>query len=164
MTIWNLYRSKDRVRVTALIKTGSSGVHLFGIIGRVVLTLGLWLAAIWMVGSISAQTTSGYLTLASSISTVVGNGTAGYSGDNGAAATAELSAPSAIALDANGDLYIADSGNNRIRKVDGTTGSISTVAGNGTAGYSGDGVLASSAEMSSPSGIAVDSAGNLYIA
>jgi len=94
---------------------------------------------------------------------VAGIGTAGYSGDDGAATAAELNSPSGIAVDAIGDLYIADSGNNVIRKVS-PSGQISTIAGDGTAGYSGDGGSATRAELNSPFGIALDSVGNLYIA
>jgi sugar lactone lactonase YvrE len=98
------------------------------------------------------------------ISTVAGNGTAGYNGDGVAATSAELNQPSgAVALDGAGNLYIADYNNQRIRKVTAATGLISTVAGNGTAGYNGDGVAATSAELNSPTGVAVDGAGNLYI-
>jgi sugar lactone lactonase YvrE len=96
-------------------------------------------------------------------STVAGNGTYGYSGDGSAATSAELDYPSGVAVDSAGNIYIADTGNNRIRKVD-TSGNISTVAGNGTEGYSGDGVAATSAELYQPRGVAVDSAGNIYIA
>ncbi|HXW16835.1 MAG TPA: choice-of-anchor D domain-containing protein [Candidatus Acidoferrales bacterium] len=97
------------------------------------------------------------------INTVAGDGTAGYSGDSGPAISAELYYPSGVAVDSAGNLYIADTYNNRIRKVN-TSGTISTVAGNGTAGYSGDGGAATSAELDGPSDVAVDSAGNLYIA
>jgi sugar lactone lactonase YvrE len=96
------------------------------------------------------------------ITTVAGNGTSGFSGDGGSATNAELSFPEAIAVDNAGNLYIADTDNNRVRKVSG--GVISTVAGNGTAGYSGDGGVATSAQLSLPEGVAVDSVGNLYIA
>jgi sugar lactone lactonase YvrE len=105
------------------------------------------------------------------ITTVAGNGTAGFSGDGGPAINAELSAPMGVALDSAGNLYIADSGNQRIRKV--SNGVITTVAGNGTlvsnngpgtGGYSGDGGPAISAELNNPTGIALDSAANLYIA
>jgi hypothetical protein len=88
---------------------------------------------------------------------------AGFSGDGGPATTASLSDPMGLALDNGGNLYIADQGNNRIRKVS-STGTITTVAGNGVYSYTGDGGLAIAAEMESPTGVAVDSAGNLYIA
>jgi hypothetical protein len=97
------------------------------------------------------------------ITTVAGNGVAGYSGDGGAATNAELSFPSGVSIDGAGDLYIADQGNNRIRAVT-PDGTILTIAGNGTAGYSGDGGAATNAELSFPSGVAIDGAGNLYIA
>ena len=73
------------------------------------------------------------------INTVAGNGTPGYSGDGGAATSAQLNSPSRMAVDSSGDLFIADTGNNVIREVVQATGNIITVAGNGTAGYSGDG-------------------------
>jgi len=97
------------------------------------------------------------------ISTVAGTGIAGYSGDGGPAASAQLSAPKGLALDSSGNLYIADTNNNRVRKVT-PGGTVSTVAGNGTYGYSGDGGPAASAELSNPLGLAFDSSGNLYIA
>jgi uncharacterized protein (TIGR03437 family) len=97
------------------------------------------------------------------ISTVAGNGTAGYSGDGGPATSAQLYRPMGVAVGSTGNLYIADSGNQRIRKVT-PDGTISTVAGNGTQAYSGDGGPAISAELSLPGAVAVDSAGNLYIA
>ncbi len=93
---------------------------------------------------------------------MAGNGTAGFSGDNGPATSAELNVPAGVAVDSAGNLYIADYGNNRIRKV--SNGVITTVAGNGTAGFSGDNGPATSAELNMPGGVAVDSAGNLYIA
>jgi sugar lactone lactonase YvrE len=96
------------------------------------------------------------------ITTVAGNGTPGFSGDGGPATSAELSNPSGVALDAAGSLYIADTLNNRIRKV--SNGVISTVAGNGTSGFSGDFGLATSAELFCPGGVALDAAGSLYIA
>ena len=98
------------------------------------------------------------------ITTVAGDGICGYSGDGGAAAAAELNAPAGIAADAAGDLFIADSGNEVIREVDQATGAITTVAGSGTYGYSGDGGAATSAALACPSAVAVDSAGNLFIA
>ena len=97
------------------------------------------------------------------ISTVAGTGTAGFSGDGGAATDARLNNPQGVALDGAGNLYIGDTSNHRIRKVD-TAGVISTVAGSGTGGHSGDGGAATAAQLNSPRGVALDGAGNLYIA
>jgi len=96
------------------------------------------------------------------ISTVAGNGIQGYSGDGGAATSAQLYYPYSVAVDAAGNLFIADFENNRIRKVT-PGGVISTVAGNGTAGFSGDGGPATSAQLYLPWGVAPDTAGNLFI-
>jgi uncharacterized protein (TIGR03437 family) len=96
------------------------------------------------------------------LTVVAGNGLRGYSGDGGPATSASLSQPQAVAVDANGDLYIADSNNNRIRRV--RAGVITTVAGNGVSGFSGDGGAATSAQLRLPSGVALDGSGNLYIA
>ncbi len=97
------------------------------------------------------------------VSTYAGTTTIGYSGDGGYAKNAELNQPSGIATDAFGNLYIADEGNNRIRMVKKSTGIITTVAGRGLSGFKGDGGPADSAEISGPTGIAVDAAGNIYI-
>lgn len=96
------------------------------------------------------------------VTTVAGNGLEGYGGDGGSAANAELDTPTGIAIDAGGNLYIADSHNNRIREV--SNGIITTIAGTGTAGYSGDGGRATSAQLDHPAAVAVDAGGNLYIA
>jgi len=96
------------------------------------------------------------------ISTIAGTGTAGYTGDGAAATAAELNVPGGIALDKSGNLYIADTANSRIRKV--ASGTISLLAGNGTAGHTGDSGSATSAELQLPSGLAVDSSGNLFVA
>ncbi len=96
------------------------------------------------------------------ITTVAGNGTYGYNGDNLPAANAELAGPRGIALDGAGNIYVADPGNDRIRKIS-TSGMITTVAGTGTAGYNGDGIPATAAELWTPYAIACDGAGNLYI-
>ncbi len=96
------------------------------------------------------------------LGTYAGNGTSRYSGDGNEALSAQLQAPNNIAYDSQGNLYISDSENNRIRKVD-TTGGISTIAGTGISGYFGDGGPAAQAELSSPNGIAVDLNDNLYI-
>jgi uncharacterized protein (TIGR03437 family) len=96
------------------------------------------------------------------ITTVAGNGTLGFSGDNGPALSAELNGPTGVAVDSAGNLYIADTLNNRIRKV--SNGVITTVAGNGNPGFGGDNGPATSAQLYYPGGIVLDSAGSLYIA
>jgi hypothetical protein len=99
------------------------------------------------------------------ITTYVGTGgTSGYSGDGSVATGAVLNSPQSVVLDAAGNLYIADTGNNAIRVVLEATGKITTVAGGNGAGYSGDGSAATSAKLASPSGVAIDVIGNLYIA
>ncbi len=98
------------------------------------------------------------------INTVVSNGTPGYSGDGGPASQAQIGWFFDIEVDAGGNLYIADPFNNRIRRVDRTTGIITTVAGNGTRGYSGDGGLAIYASLCHPNDVTIDAEGNLYIA
>jgi uncharacterized protein (TIGR03437 family) len=95
--------------------------------------------------------------------TGVGPGPGGFSGDGGPAANASLNKPFGLSLDSAGNLYFADSGNNRIRKVD-TNGIITTVAGIGTAGSAGDGGLATKAQLARPWDVKVDSAGDLFIA
>jgi hypothetical protein len=102
------------------------------------------------------------------ISTVAGNGSAGYSGDGGLATAATLNGPSSLAFDASGNMYIADSDNLVIREVNATTGIISTVVGNGSSCYPttaacGDGGVATSASFSFPLNITFDLSGNLYI-
>jgi sugar lactone lactonase YvrE len=97
------------------------------------------------------------------ITTVAGNGAATFAGDGGPATNAALNAPIGVALDAGGNLYIADTVNNRIRRV-GTNGIITTVAGTNAAGFSGDGGPATNANLNGPTGLALDAAGNLYIA
>ncbi|MGB6942150.1 MAG: Ig-like domain repeat protein [Bryobacteraceae bacterium] len=108
---------------------------------------------IWRVDAVSGIITS-----------IAGGGNSGSIGDGGPATSASLNTPVGIAIDASGNIFIADSGNNRIRRVDATTGIITTVAGNGTAAFAGDGGLATAASLNSPDGVAVDTAGNLYVA
>ena len=122
----------------------------------------------------STGTFYGMAMTAGDIYTIAGNGTGGYSGDGGPATSAEARFPEAVAVDGSGNIVIADTYNNRIRVVAGstgtfygtsmTTGDIYTIAGNGTGGYSGDGGPATSAELDFPQGIAVDGSGNVMIA
>jgi hypothetical protein len=106
------------------------------------------------------------------VTAVAGDGVAGYSGDGRPAAFAELNSPTGVAVDSRGNLYIADSANNVIRRVDAKTGIITTVAGDfaadkandGLGGFSGDGGPATSAQLNDPQGVAVDGAGDLFIA
>lgn len=95
------------------------------------------------------------------ITTVAGNGDPGFSGDGGAATDASLDQPTGLAFDRQGNLLIADSSNHAVRLVNLADGSISTVAGNGTEGYSGDGQAATAALLSFPSALAVDGSGNI---
>jgi sugar lactone lactonase YvrE len=97
------------------------------------------------------------------ITTIAGNGNQGFSGDGGPATLAELGPPYAVAFDLRGNLYIADTENSRVRKVD-LNGIISTIAGNGSEGDSGDSGPATQAELITPYDVAADAAGNLYIA
>ena len=97
------------------------------------------------------------------INTVAGNGTQGYSGNAGPATNAMMNGPYGVAMDATGNLYIADFDNNVVRKVT-TNGIITTVAGDGTQGFSGNGGAATNASLNNPYGVAVDAIGNLYIA
>jgi uncharacterized protein (TIGR03437 family) len=97
------------------------------------------------------------------ITTIAGNGIAGFAGDGGPATSAALELPRGVAVDAAGNVYIADGNNNRIRKAT-VTGTITTVAGDGISIFSGDGGLATKASLANPGGMAVDAAGSLYIA
>lgn len=97
------------------------------------------------------------------ITTIAGTGVIGYSGDGGSATSAEFNFPAGLKFDAAGNLYIADFGNDRVRKVT-PNGIVTTVAGNGTNGHSGDGGPATNAQLSRPAGLAFDATGNLYIA
>jgi uncharacterized protein (TIGR03437 family) len=123
---------------------------------------GKWALALFvpmlLTGLARAQITPSY-----TISAFAGNYTSGFAGDGSTAASAQLASPFAVAVDKSGNVFIADQFNNRIRKVD-RSGTISTVAGDGTSGYKGDASAATSAQLSNPEGVAVDSSGNLYIA
>ena len=99
----------------------------------------------------------------STINTLAGTGTPGFSGDGAASIFATLSSPKGITVDSANNLYICDTDNNRVRRIDGITQVITTVAGNGTGAYGGDNGLATLANLSSPTGVAADSLGNLYV-
>jgi sugar lactone lactonase YvrE len=98
------------------------------------------------------------------ITTIAGSGSSGFSGDGAAAISAQFDQPWGIAVSVSGNLYIADFGNNRVRKIDMATGIVTTVAGSGSSSYTGDGGAATAATLNSPAGVATDAAGNLYIA
>jgi sugar lactone lactonase YvrE len=97
------------------------------------------------------------------ISTIAGNGNQSYSGDGGQATTAELAYPAGITLDDSGNVFIADCFNNRIRKITERTGVINTIAGNGTAAFSGDGGQAIASELNNPVDVKLDASGNIYV-
>jgi len=108
--------------------------------------------------------TTGVITTVAGTGYTHAGGLGGYNGDNIAATSAQLNDPFHVALDSAGNLYIADSSNQRIRKVTVATGIITTVVGTGTAGYNGDNIAATAAKLNGATGVALDSAGNLYIA
>ncbi|HTX74777.1 MAG TPA: Ig-like domain repeat protein [Terracidiphilus sp.] len=121
----------------------------------------------WNDGGLCAIVTQTFYNAENSIQTyqkVVGGRVCGFSGDGGQAGSAEIGAVAGqITFDAAGDLYFTDTDNQRVRRVDYITGTIRTIAGNGTAGYTNDGSGATNAELSSPTGVAVDSQGQVYI-
>jgi len=98
------------------------------------------------------------------ITTIAGTGEQGFGGDGGVATAALLDSPAGIALDGSGNIYFSDSHNHRIREINATSGIITTIAGTGVAGFSGDGGAATSATLNLPLGVAVDTNGNVYIA
>ena len=98
------------------------------------------------------------------VTVVAGNGTRGYSGDGGPATSAALNGPESVVVDATGNIFIADTENSVIREVTASNGNITTVAGNGSPGYSGDGGPATGAQLYDPYGVFVDGSGNIFIA
>src|SRR5215475_11840805 len=98
------------------------------------------------------------------ITTAIGTGDKGFAGDGGPATAALLNGPFDVAFDAAGNLYFSDTFNQRVRRVDASTGVIATIAGNGEQGYGGDGGPATAASLNEPYGILIDRAGNLFMA
>jgi sugar lactone lactonase YvrE len=98
------------------------------------------------------------------ITTIAGTGTQGFSGDTGPATAATIDSPTGLALDASNNLYLADTHNHRIRKITAVTGIITTIAGTGAPGFSGDAAAAATATLALPHGLTIDPAGNLYLA
>jgi sugar lactone lactonase YvrE len=98
------------------------------------------------------------------ITTIAGTGAQGFSGDAGPAGAATIDSPAGLAIDAANNLYIADTHNHRIRRIDAITGLITTIAGTGTSGFSGDAAMATAAPLALPHGLTIDPSGNLYLA
>lgn len=97
------------------------------------------------------------------ISTIAGDGTSGYNGDGGLPLNANFNFPADVIADMNGNIFIADAGNHVVRRIDAITGIINTVAGNGIAGFSGNGILSTCSQLNSPIDLVSDSSGNIYI-
>ncbi len=155
--------------ITTVAGTGSSGYY-----GNNLPATSAWLSAprgiaLDSAGNIYIADTNNYRIRKVNVTTgvitaVAGSGAYGYFGDNGSATSTGLASPRGLAVDGSGNIYIADTNDNRIRKVDATTGVITTVAGNGASGYSGDNVAATSAAIYMPFGVSVTISGDIYIA
>lgn len=153
--------------ITTILGTGGAGIGADGVLGtksalKNPKSVALYGGAVY-VADLSNRVRRLDLTTGI-VTTVAGTGVAGYSGNGGLATSARLDSPQRIAIDSVGTIYIADAGNDSVRRVDGTTGVITTVAGQGVAGYSGDGGLGTSARLRTPRGVALDGDGTLYIA
>lgn len=155
--------------ITTIAGIGTAGYNGDGILATAAQFNGVQGLAIDAAGNIYAADISGNrirkITVSTGlISTIAGTGTGGYNGDGILATAAQINIPSALAFDGNGDLFFTDRYNHRIRKITTSTGIISTVAGTGTAGYNGDGIAATTAQLNNPNEVSFDTSGNLYIA
>ncbi len=153
----NVVRKVDTAGIITTFAGGSAGTSLAFPSGVVTDMAGNIYISDAQYSLIRKVTPSGTMT------NIAGTGGPGFSGDGGAATAASVSHPWGIAIDTFGNIYIADYSNYRIRKIN-TAGIITTIAGNGTSGYSGDGGPATAAELNSPVGVAADKLGNVYIA
>ncbi|MCW3119618.1 MAG: hypothetical protein JWM28_3700 [Chitinophagaceae bacterium] len=155
--------------ITTVAGTGTAGYNGDGIPATAAQFNGVQGLAFDAAGNIYAADISNHrirkITISTGlISTIAGTGTGGYNGDGILATAAQINIPSALAFDSNGDLYFTDRSNSRIRKITTSTGMISTVAGTGSGGYNGDGILATAAQLNNPNEVSFDASGNLYIA
>ncbi len=141
--------------------TGDGGAAVNAELGRPVALMFDPSGNLYYVDSVNAVVRK--ISTSGTITTVIGSGVTGYSGDGGSATAAKLAFPLGIAMDGSGNIYVADANNNVVRKVT-AGGIISTFAGNGAGKYAGDGGPATSASLNIPSDVAVDASGNVYIA
>jgi len=132
-------------------------------IGKLRAAIVLCVAVLGVALGAAAQAPIISLSPCDTINTVAGTGVKGFSGDGAVAISAALANPFSMAADTAGDVYVADRDNHRVRRID-TSGNITTVAGNGEQGFFGDGGLATSASLNTPTAVAVDASGNIYIA
>jgi sugar lactone lactonase YvrE len=170
--IWNHRVRKVTVSngiITTIAGTGTAGYNADGIVATTAKLNGPTDMAFDGSGNVYIAESLNYrirkVTVSTGIiTTVAGTGIIGYNGDGITATSAQLSTPNGIAIDGSGNIYIADSWNHRIRKVTVSTGIITTIAGTGAAGYNGDGIVATTAKLYKPYGVAIDGSGNVYIA
>jgi uncharacterized protein (TIGR03437 family) len=153
--------------VAPLDGLSATSVRLAGPTGLAVDSTGTIYFAEGSIGSGSGLEVGDYriwkVTTDGKIFAAAGNGIESFSGDTGPAAAAQLHAPAGVAVDLAGNIYFSDSRNHRVRKI-ATNGTITTIAGNALPGFSGDGGPAITAELNNPTGLAIDAAGNLFIA
>lgn len=151
--------------ITTVAGTGSAGFNNDGILATSATINNPADVAVDIVGNIYIADQANYrvrkVSTSGIISTIAGTGVSGFSGDGGPATNAQISNPYSVDVDTKGNVYIADYSNFRIRKID-TAGIITTIAGTGASGFSGDGGLATIAQMSQPSSVSVDSKGNVF--